>query len=361
MSGIPDALRPFVWAPFAQRVVFAPGAIEQLPEELDRLGLRRVLVLGTPEQQDLAERVAGVIGPRAAGVHAQARMHVPVQVAEEAASRAAELGADGCLAAGGGSTIGLGKAIALRTGMPVVALPTTYAGSEMTPIWGLTEGGEKRTGRDARVLPRVVVYDPDLTHSLPTRLSAVSGLNAVAHAMEALYAPDTNPIISMMAEEGIRALASALPRVLEAPGDAAARAEALYGAWLCGACLGQTTMGLHHKLCHALGGGFDLPHAETHAVILPHAAAYNAPAAPVAMARIARALGAEDGPRGLWDLAGRLGAPRALTQVGMRETDLDRAVVLATASPYANPRPVEAEGVRRLIAAALAGAPPAAG
>jgi maleylacetate reductase len=356
-----EAPAPFVWAPAAQRVVFAPGAIARLPEELDLLGARRVLVMTTPGHRGLGERVAALIGARAAGLHAEARMHVPVALADAACARVEKLGADACLAAGGGSTIGLAKAVALRTDLPILALPTTYAGSEMTSIWGLTEGGAKRTGRDPRVLPKVVVYDPELTLSLPPALAAVSGLNAMAHAVEALYAPDGNPIVALMAEEGVRALAEALPRILDAPGDAAALAPALYGAWLCGACLGQTTMGLHHKLCHALGGGFDLPHAETHAVILPHVAAFNAPATPEAMARLARALGVQDAARGLWELADRLGAPRALTTIGMRMEDLDRAVALATANPYANPRPVTEVGVRALIAAALEGRPPAAG
>jgi maleylacetate reductase len=349
----------FLHQSFAQRVAFGAGALEtRLVAELEALGASRVLVLSTPGQRALGERVAGVIGGHALALLAEARMHVPVALAESAAARAVELGADATLAVGGGSTVGLAKAIALKTGLPIVALPTTYSGSEMTSIWGLTEGGAKRTGRDPRVLPRSVVYDPALTLALPAHISAVSGLNAIAHAVEALYAPDGNPIASLMAEEGIRALAASLPRVLAAPADIAARAEALYGAWLCGAVLGQTTMGLHHKLCHALGGGFDLPHAETHAVILPYAAAFNAPAAPDAMARIARALGTPDAPGGLRALALRLGAPRSLRDLGLADSDLDRAVALSTGNPYANPRPVTPDGIRALITAALRGEDP---
>jgi maleylacetate reductase len=349
----------FVHAPNAQRVVFGAGSLDRVPDELDRMGAARVLVLSTPGQRALGERVLDAIGPRAAGLHAEARMHVPVASAEAGAARATALGADAVLAAGGGSAIGLAKAVALSTGLPILAVPTTYSGSECTSIWGLTKGGAKSTGRDPRALPGVVVYDPDLTLGLPPGVSSVSGLNAIAHAMEVLYAPDGTPVTALMAEEGIRALAAALPRILEAPHDAAARAEALYGAWLCGTVLGQATMGLHHKLCHALGGGFDLPHAETHSVILPHAAAFNAGAAPEAMARIARALGAEDAPGGLWALAGRLGTPRSLAALGLREADLPKAIALATASPYANPRPVTEAGIAGLLARALAGDPPA--
>ncbi len=341
------------------RVVFGPGSLATLPGEVAALGLARVLVLCSPEQEETGRRVAAALGERAAGVLAEARMHVPVDVAGRARDLARELGADGCVAVGGGSAIGLGKAIALEHGLPVVAVPTTYAGSEMTPVWGLTEGGRKRTGRDARVLPRSVVYDAELTVSLPRELSATSGMNAIAHAVEGLYAPDASPIVSLMAEEGARALAASLPSVVADGADLDARGEAQYGAWLCGAVLGATTMSLHHKLCHTLGGTLDLPHAQTHTVVLPHALAYNAPAAPHAVVALSRALGgAADPPRALWDLAGSLGAPRSLRELGMAEDDVPRIADLAVADPYANPRPVTRDGVRALLRAAWAGEPP---
>jgi maleylacetate reductase len=286
-------------------------------------------------------------------------MHVPVEVARQARDLAADLGADGCVAVGGGSAIGLGKAIALEHGLPVIAVPTTYAGSEMTPVWGLTEGGRKRTGRDVRVLPRSVVYDPELTLSLPPGLSATSGINAIAHAVEGLYAPDATPIVSLMAEEGTRALAAALPAVIADGSEVDARAEALYGAWLCGAVLAATTMSLHHKLCHTLGGALDLPHAQTHTVVLPHALAYNQSAAPDGVTALSRALGnVSDPARALWELAGRLGAPRSLRELGMAEADIPRIAEQAVAAPYANPRPVTVEGVAALLEDAWAGRPP---
>lgn len=294
------------------RVVFRAGAaVSATPGEVERLGLRRVLVVCGTRGADTARAVADALGPACAGLHDRARMHVPAEVADAAVRAARAVGADGCVAVGGGSSIGLGKAIALRTGLPLIAVPSTYSGSEMTPVWGLTENGVKRTGRDAKVLPRSVVYDPELTLSLPVPLSVTSGVNAIAHAVEALYAPDTSPLIALMAEEGVRAMAGALPAVASDPASRAARGRALYGAWLCGSCLGTTTMGLHHKLCHVLGGTFGLPHAETHTVVLPYALAYNASAAPEAAAAVARALDAVDAPTALWELAGRLGAPRS--------------------------------------------------
>ena len=252
------------------------------------------------------------------------------------------------------------KAIALDSGLPIVAIPTTYAGSEMTPIYGITEAGLKKTGRDPRVLPRTVIYDPELSLSLPLDLTITSGLNAIAHAAEGLYAHDGNPITALTAEEGIRATAAALPRLFTNPRDVAARGDALYGAWLCGTVLGAVAMGLHHKLCHTLGGSFNLPHAEVHTVVLPHALAYNAPQAPRALARMAHALGAADAPRALQQLAARHGAPTSLRALGMPADGLDRAADLAVANPYPNPRPLERAALRALLQRAWDGAAPQA-
>jgi maleylacetate reductase len=353
--------RTFTYQALPMRVVFGAGALRSLPDEVAALGLSRVLVLCSPEQEDTGQAVAAALGDRAAGVLAEARMHVPIEVARRARDLAAELGADGCVAVGGGSAIGLGKAIALEHDLPVIAVPTTYAGSEMTPVWGLTENGRKRTGRDVRVLPASVLYDAELTTTLPATMSATSGMNAIAHAVEGLYAPDATPIISLMAEEGTRALAVALPAVVADGADLDARAEAQYGAWLCGAVLAATTMSLHHKLCHTLGGTLDLPHAQTHTVVLPHALAYNQPAAPGAVTALSRALGGVPDPaRELWELAHRLGAPRSLRELGMAESDIPRIADQAVGSPYANPRPVTREGVESLLRAAWAGEPPPA-
>ena len=351
-------LGDFVFDGLPMRVVFGEGTLSQLIGEVERLGARRVLVLCTPEQRDQAAMVSERLGSLAVGVFDQATMHTPVTVTEAALAVVRERDVDGVVSVGGGSTIGLGKAIALRTDLPQVAVPTTYAGSEMTPIIGETKDGEKITQRTRKVLPETTIYDVSLTLTLPASISATSGMNAIAHAVEALYAEERNPIISLMAEAAIGALARALPAIVDAPGDRAARREALYGAWLCGVALGSVGMALHHKLCHVLGGSFDLPHAPTHTVILPHAVAYNAPGAPEAMARVARALGTPDAATGLYDLAQRLNAPVALSVIGMKEADLERAVTLAAARPYPNPRPLEADALRRLLENAFFGRRP---
>jgi alcohol dehydrogenase class IV len=349
----------FTYAAPAARVVFGSGSLARLPAEIDHLGCRRALVLCTPGQREVAARVAALLGGRGAGIFDRAVMHVPIETAREARAVAAQLGADCAVAIGGGSTIGLGKAIALDSGLPILAVPTTYAGSEMTPIYGITEGGLKKTGKDPKVLPRTVLYDPDLTLGLPVDVSITSGINAIAHAAEGLYSPDRHPLALRMAQDGIAALAKALPAIRSDPSDAKARAQALYGAWLCGTVLGQVGMGLHHKLCHTLGGTWNLPHASTHTVVLPHAIAYNAAAAPEAMALLSAALGHADPALALYDLARGNGAPVALRDIGMPREGLARACDLAMQAQYPNPRPLERAGLERLLADAFEGnAPP---
>jgi alcohol dehydrogenase class IV len=351
-------VKDFVYIGRPQRVVFGAGSLRHLVREIEGLGARRALVLSTPEQREAAARVVNLLGRCAVGIFDRAIMHVPIETARAARETARSLGADCAVAIGGGSTIGLGKAIALDSGLPVLAIPTTYAGSEMTTIYGLTEQGVKKTGRDERVLPRTVIYDPELTMTLPTVMSVTSGLNAIAHAAEGLYSETTNPILDLMAQEGIAALGRALPTIAAGESPVEARSDALYGAWLCGSVLAGVDMALHHKLCHTLGGTFNLPHAETHTIVLPHALAYNAPAAPGAMTRIAAALGKADAPQAVFDLARDLGAPVALKDIGMDEAGLEKACDLALQNRYPNPRPLEREPLMRLLRDAYFGVRP---
>lgn len=351
-----DGPPAFAYQALPMRVVFGSGCLAHIVDEVAGLGLSRVLVLCTPEQSDLGRRVADLLGQASTGVFDGARMHVPVDVAAAGTSEVRNRGADGCVAVGGGSAIGLGKAIALKTGLPLVCIPTTYSGSEMTPVWGLTENGDKLTGRDLSVLPRAVIYDPDLTVGLPPEMSASSGVNALAHAVEALYAPDVSPVIALMAEEAARCLAAALPTVVAEPARAAARATALRGSWLAGACLGATTMSLHHKLCHVLGGTFGLPHAATHAVVLPHVAAFNLPAAPDAAAALGRALATDDPVDALHRLNVTLRNPRSLRALGLDREDLAAAADAVVARPYRNPRSVTRDAVLAILETAWHGA-----
>jgi len=340
------------------RVVFGRGTLSRAPEEVERLDATRALVLTTPQQEAEGRKLGAALRSLFAGVYSGAKMHTPTDVTEHALKVMTDCGADCVVSLGGGSTTGLGKAIALRTGVNQLCIPTTYAGSEMTPILGETKDGLKTTVRTPNVLPEAVIYDVDLTMSLPQALAATSGINAIAHAVEALYAENKNPVTSLMAEEGIRMLASALPVIMAKPDDIDARSKALYGAWLCGACLGAVGMALHHKLCHTLGGTFDLPHAETHSIVLPHAMAYNAPAVPEAAAKIATALGAADAAQGLYDLARRLNTKLALKDIGMPRDGIDKAADLAVSNTYSNPRTLERSAIRDLIARAWTGDAP---
>jgi maleylacetate reductase len=340
-------MTPFIHTPLPTRVLFGRGVSAKVGAEAERLGLHRPLVLTGRQQSEPGRALADKFGwPHWSG----ARMHTPVETTEAALDVFRAEGSDGAVALGGGSAIGLGKAIALRTDAPQICLPTTYAGSEMTNVLGETAAGTKKTQRGPRIQPETAIYDPDLVDGLPKAMAATSGLNAIAHAMEALYAVDGNPLVALMAEQGVRALATALPS-----GEAE---TALYGAWLCGAVLGSVSMALHHKLCHVLGGSFGLPHAETHAVILPHAAAYNAPAAPEAMRRLSRALQTPSAPAGLFDLGLRIGAPTSLEALGLPVSALDRAADLAAAAPYPNPRPLERAAPRQWLQNAFEGVRP---
>ena len=348
----------FVHTSFSSRVVFGASSRNLLAEEISRLGACRALILTTPEQLELGDMAQALLGESAVGHFGEARQHVPVEIARDAQKMASDSKADCIVAIGGGSTIGLGKAIALQSALPVLALPTTYAGSEMTPIYGLTEGSNKRTGRDVRVLPRTVIYDPDLTLTLPLDLSVMSGLNAIAHCAEGLYATDRNPITSLLAEESIRTFAASLPRIKACPTDRQARSDCLYAAWLAGSVLAITSVALHHKLCHTMGGMLNLPHAHMHAIVLPHSIAYNAPAAPEAMCRLGRALGSSRPAQALFDLARDLDVPMDLNCLGVQPEQLPAVATAALAAPYPNPRELSFEGILGLLRDAQMGRRP---
>lgn len=348
----------FVYNANPSRVIFGAGSRAKIAEELDRLGIGRAIVISTPDQSALAAQIAREIGGRAGIMYPGAVQHTPVEVTESALLAVGSVRADGCLAIGGGSTTGLSKAIAYRTDLPQLVVPTTFAGSEMTPILGQTEAGRKTTLSSPKVLPETVIYDPELTVTMPSFIAGPSGMNAIAHAVEALYAKDRNPIVSMMAEASIRALGKALPVLMDEPANAGAHAEALYGAWLAGVCLGAVGMAIHHKICHTLGGTFNLNHADIHALMIPYTSAYNREAAPEAMARIAAALGTEDGPTGIYRLTQRAATWRSLAEMGLTQAALDKAADIAMQNPYYNPRPVTREGVREMLQAAFEGRAP---
>lgn len=340
------------------RIVFGEGSMRQTAAILKDLGCSRALILSTPQQKELAEEIQDDIGDLGVGIFSNATMHTPLNVTEDALAHFTKLDADITIAVGGGSTTGLGKALSLRTGKPQIVIPTTYAGSEVTPILGQTEDGVKTTLRDAQILPDVVIYDPLLTYGLPDSMTVTSALNALAHAAEALYAKDRNPISTLMAKEGIKALIEALPEIKKNPHSAVGRQKALYGAWLCGTVLGSVGMSLHHKLCHTLGGTFDLPHADTHAIILPHVIAFNEGSVAELLKPIADLLKTEHAGIGLYEYAKSISAPTALKDIGMPESGISRAAELAVANPYWNPRDFSRTQIQKIIENAYHGMTP---
>lgn len=341
-----------------QRVLFGTGkSAANLAAEVERLGAQRVMVIaGEFEAPIAAEVTAGIT---VALNYDDVAPHVPVEKAEKARAAASENGIDLLVCVGGGSTTGLAKAIAITSRLPIIAVPTTYAGSEATNVWGLTEASRKTTGLDDAVLPVTVIYDAALTLSLPADLSVASGMNALAHCVDSLWAPRADPINAALAAEGIRALAAGLPRIKADPQDLAGREQALYGAYLSAVAFASAGSGMHHKICHVLGGAYNLPHAQTHATVLPYVLAFNAPSAPEAAARIAGAFGAEDPVAGLNRLRERLDAPRALKDYGLAEENIPEAVeLILPAIPASNPRQVTARNLEALLRTAWAGAAP---
>ena len=350
----------FEYVAHPSRVVFGPGRASEVASEVDRLGVGRVFLVADGQAASLADEVDDQLGSRVAGRWSEVIQHVPVELAERARAATTEAGADAIVCLGGGSSTGLAKAIALSHRLPIIAVPTTYAGSEMTTIYGLTGGRHKQTGTSPDVIPKVVVYDPLLTVGLPASVTGPSAFNALAHSVEALWATGCNPVTTALALEGVRAISRSLPTVMADGSDLAGRSDLLYGAYLSGIALGTTSAGLHHKLCHVLGGTFNLVHADAHAVVLPHVVAFNAPALPDEMARLAAALGApgDDPAAALWDLATASAVATSLADLGLTADDLPEAAQRAAEAIGENPVPIDVDAVRGLLGRAFAGTRP---
>lgn len=348
-AGVRPALIPHTYEALPSRVVFGAGAVASVAAEVDRFGSNRVVLIDGLFNDPLRARIEADLAGRHAGTITEVAQHVPAEVAARALGQSRAVNADGLVALGGGSATGLAKAIALETGVPILAIPTTYAGSEMTPIWGITAAGRKTTGSDPRVLPRTVVYDPELVLSLPLRVGAASGMNAMAHCVEALWTPAANPVTDAVAGDGMARLARGLRATNADPDDLEARVETLRGAWLAGTALAVGGTGLHHKLCHVLGGSFGLPHADVHAAVLPWVVDYYRDAAPAALARIAAALDADDAVTGLQDLAHGLGLGGGLAGLGLLEAALDEAAAQAIEVAPQTPKPIDRAGIREVL------------
>lgn len=350
---------PFTYIAHPARITFGQGSLSRAAEEAAALGMTSIVVITTPEQAGDGARLLDRLGPLGLLHLPVARMHTPVEVTTEAMRRCRAAGVNGIVSLGGGSTIGLGKALSFRLGLPHLAIPSTYAGSEVTPVLGETENGTKTTLSDPVLRPDAVLYDPTLTATLPFAMKVTSGFNAIAHAVEATYSPDRNPVIDLMAAEGIRAITSGLSDLWTRPdGEGDAQDRLLYGAWLCGTCLGAVGMSLHHKLCHAIGGRFALNHAAMHTAILPHAAGFCLAAAPGAQALLCRALDTDWPAQRLFALARDFGAEMSLARLGMPEDSAEEIANCVLSAPYHAPRAITREALIPLLESAMAGAPP---
>jgi alcohol dehydrogenase class IV len=338
----------FVHAALSARAIFGKGQIGRLGGELELLKISRALLICTPRGEQRYASIVDELGARSAGIFAKAEPHCPEPVAAAAVEAMAAARADGVVTVGGGSTIGLGKYIAAKTGRPFVAVPTTFSGSEMTPLYGLKIGLEKRTWVDPAAKPRTVIYDPELVASLPTHEAATTGMNGLAHCIEALYPAVPNPLARLMALEGIAAFAAGL-RGITSRNDEVSHSCALYGGFIGGLLVSMVGIGLHHRICHVLGGRFGVPHGESNSVILPHVTAFNAPALGEDASAIARAMDRNDAGVAMFEIAESLGVPRSLRELGLPKDQLDGVASEVLAKPLHNPRPLTIEAVRRLL------------
>ena len=348
---------PFVYDALAGRVVFGPGRRREIGDEVDRLGVDRVLLIADGFDLERASEIERVLGTRCVGVFTNVVQHVPVALAEQARELATSTGAQATVTFGGGSATGFGKAVALSHRLPQLCLPTTYAGSELTPIWGLTDGTQKRTGRDLGVQPVTVIYDPELTLDLPIDIAGPSAMNALAHAVEGLYGPGANPVMSAVALESVRVLVEHLPLMKQDPSDLDERSAVLYGAYLAGAVLAVVGTALHHKTCHVLGGLFNLDHGQMNAVVLPQALAYNAPAIADQYGRLTSLLGG-DAAGTLFDLARALDTPSSLAQIGFPDDGVDVAAPLVAQAAADNVRSLTVDDAREFLEACIRGERP---
>lgn len=348
----------FVREPLAGRVVFGAGSFADVAEVAHRVGTQRLVVIASTSAHAHVAAARELLGPALVDVVVGARAHVPTTDVDATLERVTGHDSDGVVAIGGGSAIGLAKAVAVQRGLAVIAVPTTYSGSEMTAVYGTSADGRKHTARDPAAAPRAVIYDPELTYDLPVPISAETGINAVAHCVEALYAPATDPTMTLVARAGLQRLIAGLPRLAASPRDPSLREELLVGAYAAGTALATCGMGVHHRICHVLGGEFMAAHGRLNAAVLPHVVALNAPAAPALADALATALGRDDVAAGLWDLIADLGAPATLAAAGAGDAEPEQVAARVMERPLSNPTELSHDVVRRVVERARQGARP---
>jgi maleylacetate reductase len=360
---------------FAQQLVFGAGALARLPELLRAMGARRVLLVTTAGRlaSDDGQRLVRTLGRTLASTFAEVESHVPAPLVQRATEQARHDNVDALVSFGGGSCADLGKAVCFfseqaagtpgtawvdRPVLPHVSIPTTYSGAELTPFFGMTDPSTRtKTGAGGpTVAPVAAVYDPELTLSTPPRVSAETGMNALAHCVEIAYSPRRSPEAQAIGLAGATRIVGALPLVVDDPGDVDVRAAMLEGAALAGRCLQNGTMGVHHGLAQLVGGRTGIAHGLANAVLLPHALRFNADAVPDDVRRLGEAIGAPDDPAGaIAALVDRLGLPSGLGACGVTLDDIDAVARLAPGhgTVRGNPKPVSEDDARAILAAAF--------
>jgi maleylacetate reductase len=341
-----------------RRVLLGAGRRGDLLSELEARGTRSVLVIGGGHADDVVETLLDAFGDASVRLVKNVRQHVPVADVEATVALVDAAGIDTVVAIGGGSAIGLGKAVARDRDVTLAAVPTTYSGSEMTAIWGVSDGTVKRTGRDPSARPSLVIYDPALTVGLPAAVTAASAFNALAHCVEALWVDDRTPATTARSVEAIDVIVDALPVVISNGHDLGGRTRLLYGAYRAGQVIGVVGTALHHRTSHVLGGRYGLDHGGMNAVLLPHVVAYNAGWGSWEEAALASVLG--DNPAGrLADVARRTGAPTSLGELGMPQAGIDAVLdEVIDRVGDSNPRPPDRDSLRSLLERAWRGEPP---
>ena len=367
-------MKPWTHTGFAQQLVFGAGSVKRVSDVLKALGVRRVLLVTTEGRNDSADgaRVRSALGSALASTFAEVTSHVPVPLVQRAVQQARGDAIDAVVSFGGGSCADTGKAVCFfteqeagtpgasfadRPALPHIAIPTTYSGAELTGFFGMTDpAARQKTGAGGpTITPMAAVYDPELTLSTPPRVSAETGMNALAHCVEVVYSPSRTPEAEAIGLAGARRIVSALPLVVDDPGDVDVRASMLEGAALAGRCLQNGSMGVHHGLSQLVGGRTGIPHGLANAMILPHAMRYNDEAAHDELARLGDAIGAAGDPAlAVSDLVKRLGLPSGLGECGVTLDDLDAVARLSQSNHNVrnNIRPVSEDDARGILAAA---------
>jgi len=353
-------MKSFIHNSLPARVIFGNGSIQLLGDEITKLGAKSPLFCCTPGRENESKFLIESLNLVNAKLCPIAEQYIPLPMVKEGRRLAKKHRADCAVSYGGGTAVGLAKAIALEQEIPVISVVTTFSGSETTDLQAILTDGLRVGYKSEWILPKIIIYDPEAAMGVPVEILIPSGVNAIAHGVESCYSQGATPVNNLIAGEGISAMASALKRISSGEDNSNARGDGLYGAWLCGTSLGSAGVALHHKFAHVLGSTFALEHSMVHTAALPYSVAYTAPGAPEAMKHISAALGSNGTPAAtaLYELNKEIGAPTSLKEIGMPLEGIEKAARMIAENPYPNPVPVKYDLIFSMIEDAWHGRPP---